>query len=87
VGLLASGALLGIAIGSFLHRPILRSIAWVVVIALVAIMVVVLLPPVRDVLHDADHSRIGGVGVLLVVSLVLAGVANWSAAVLTARAH
>jgi hypothetical protein len=86
VGLLASGALLGVAIGGFLHRPILRSTAWVVVIALVAIMVVVLLPPVRDVLRDADHSRIGGVGVLLLASLGVVAVATWAAAALAARA-
>jgi hypothetical protein len=47
---------------------------------------VVLLPPVRDVLHDADHARIGGVGVLFAASLVIAAVAVWSAAILAARA-
>lgn len=85
VGLLASGALLGVAIGAFLHRPLVRSTAWTVVVALVAIMVVVLLPPVRDVLRGADHARIGGVGILFVASLVIAAVAGWSAATLAAR--
>jgi hypothetical protein len=85
VGLLASGAVLGVAIGAFLHRPLVRSPAWTVVAALVAIMVVVLLPPVRDVLHDADHARIGGVGVLLAVSLLSAALAGWSTAALAAR--
>jgi hypothetical protein len=85
VGLLASGALLGVAIGGFLHRPLLRSTAWTVVAGLVAIVVVVLLPPVRDVQHDADHRRIGGVGVLFVVSLAVAGGAGWAAAALAAR--
>ena len=86
VGLLASAALLGVAIGAFLHRPLLRSTAWTVVAGLVAIMVVVLLPPVRDVLHDADHARIGGVGVLFVVSLAIVGAAGWAAAALASRA-
>jgi hypothetical protein len=48
-------------------------------------MAVVLLPPVRDVLHDADHARIGGVGILFVVSLAVAGGAGWLAAALAAR--
>jgi hypothetical protein len=84
-GLLASGVLLGAALGSFLHRPVLRSTAWTVVVALVAIMVVVLLPPVRGVFHDADHARIGGVGLLFGVALVLAVVAGWAAGALAAR--
>jgi hypothetical protein len=84
-GLLLSGVLLGLAVGAFLHRPILRSNAWTVVLALLAIMVVVLLPPVRDVLHDVDHAKIGGVGVLLVVSLVVALVAGRAAGALAAR--
>ena len=84
-GLLASGVLLGTAIGAFLHRPIVRSTAWTVVVAVVAIMVVVLLPPVRDVLHDADHAHIGGVGVLVVASAAVAGVAGVAAAALAAR--
>jgi hypothetical protein len=86
LGLLTSGALLGVAIGSFLHRPILRSIAWTVVAAIVAIMIVVLLPPVRDVLHDVDHARIGGVGVLFGLSVVLVILAMWTAGALAARA-
>jgi hypothetical protein len=85
-GLLLSGALLGVAIGAFLHRPIVGSTAWTVVVALVAIIAVVLLPPVRDLLHDVDHSRIGGVGVLLVVSLAVAAIAGWSAGAWAARA-
>jgi hypothetical protein len=86
IGLLASAALLGVAIGAFLHRPVVRSTAWTVVGGVVAIMVVVLLPPVRDVLHDADHSRIGGVGILAVVSVLVALVAAALAAQLAARA-
>ncbi len=86
VGLLVGAALLGVAIGGFLHRPMLRSPAWTVVVASIAIMVVVLLPPVRDVLHDADHARIGGVGVLVVVAGAIAAAAGWSAAALAARA-
>src|SRR5262249_30881110 len=85
VGLLATGALLGVAIGAFLHRPIVRSTAWTVIAALVAIIVVVLLPPVRDVLHDVDHARIGGMGALLAVSSVLTAAAVWCAAALAAR--
>jgi hypothetical protein len=85
LGLLASGALLGTAIGAFLHRPILRSTAWTVVVALVAVMIVVLLPPLRDVLRDADHARIGGVGVLVVVSTAVAVGAGVVAAALAAR--
>jgi hypothetical protein len=85
LGLLASGALLGTAVGGFLHRPVLRSPAWTVVIALVAVMTVALAPPVRDVLHDADHARLGGVGVLFLVSVVVAVVAGWAAATLAAR--
>jgi hypothetical protein len=85
VGLLASGALLGVAVGGFLHRPALRSTAWTVVTALVAVLVVALLPPVRDVLHDVDHGRIGGVAALGVVALALALLGGWGAAVLAAR--
>jgi hypothetical protein len=83
--LLASAAALGVAIGGFLHRPLLRSSAWTVVAGVVAIIVVVLLPPLRDVLHDVDRARIGGVGVLLVVSVVVVALAGWSAAALAAR--
>jgi hypothetical protein len=85
VGLLASGALLGVAIGAFLHRPQLRSPAWTVVIALGAIMAVALLPPVRDVLRDADHGRIAGVGGLCAVALAVVLLAGWASAVLAAR--
>ena len=81
-----SGALLGTAIGAFLHRPLVRSTAWTVLVAVVAIIVVVLLPPVRDVIRDADHGDIDGVGILVVVSLVVAAIAGWSAAQLAARA-
>ena len=66
-GLLVSGALLGVAIGGFLHRPIAPLARMDGGRRVVAIMVVVLLPPVRDVLRDADHARIGGVGILVVV--------------------
>ena len=86
VGLLASGALLGVAAGSFLHRPLLRSTAWTVVLGLVVVMVVALLPPVRDVLRDADHARVGGVAFLFGVSLAAAGIAGWVTAALAARA-
>jgi hypothetical protein len=86
-GLLASAAVLGTAIGCFLHRPVLRSPAWTVVVALAAIIVVALVPSVRDVLRDADHNRIGGVGVLVVVSLAIAGIAGWSSAALAAHAR
>lgn len=85
LGLLASGALLGVAIGAFLHRPVVRSTAWTVVTGLVAIMVVVLLPLVRDVLHDTDHAQIGGVGILFAVSVLVALVAGAVAAELAAR--
>ncbi len=85
VGLVASGALLGVAAGSFLHRPILRSVAWTVVVAVVAIIVIALLPPVRDVLRDADHGDIAGVGVLAIVSVGIAVLAGWSASQLAAR--
>jgi hypothetical protein len=84
-GLLGSGVLLGVAIGGFLHRPVVRSTAWVVVIAIVAVIVVALLPPVRDVLRDTDHGEIGGVGILTVVSCLVAAVASWGAAALAAR--
>jgi hypothetical protein len=86
VGLLLSAALLGTAVGGFLHRPLLRSTAWIVVLGLGAVIVVVLLPPVRDVLHDADHGHVGGVGLLLGAALAVAAVAGWSSAVLAARA-
>ena len=84
-GLLVSGALLGVAIGSLLHRPVVRSAAWTVLLALVAIVVVVLLPPVRDVLHDVDHADVGGVAILLAVSVAVAVATGWAAAVLAAR--
>jgi hypothetical protein len=84
-GLLLSGTLLGVAIGAFLHRPILRSTAFTVVVGLIAIVIVVLLPPVRDVLRDVDHARVGGVGALLAVSLVVAATAGGSAGALAAR--
>jgi hypothetical protein len=48
-------------------------------------VLVALLPPVRDVLRDADHARIDGVGLLCGVSAVVATLAGWAGAVLTAR--
>jgi hypothetical protein len=85
-GLLLSGALVGCAIGGFLHRPVVRSTAVTVVAAIAAIIVVALLPPVRDVLRDADHGDIDGVGILVGVSLVAVTIAGWVAAGLAARA-
>jgi hypothetical protein len=83
--LLMSGAMLGVAIGSLLHRPVVRSMAWTVLLALVAILLVVLLPPVRDVLRGVDHAHVGGVGGLLVASFAVLVVAWWAAMVLAAR--
>jgi hypothetical protein len=85
VGLLGSGALLGCAIGAFLHRPVVRSTAWIVVTAIVAVIAVALLPPVRDVLRDADRGEIGGVGILFGASVVVAAVAARASGALAAR--
>lgn len=84
-GLLLSAVLLGVAIGAVLHRPVVRSTAWTVVLALVALLVVALLPPVRDVLHDADHGRVGGSGLLVAASAGILVLACWGAALLAAR--
>ena len=85
LGVLVSGALLGVAIGSFLHRPVLRSVAWTAVGAIVAIVIIAILPPVRDVLRDAERAQIGGVGALLAVSVALVVLAAWTAGALAAR--
>ena len=84
-GLLASATLIGVAIGALLHRPVVRSTAWTVILAVVAILVVVLLPPVRSVLHDADHGSIGGAVLLLPVAIVAAAIGGVAAAALSAR--
>jgi hypothetical protein len=85
MGLLLSGALVGIAIGGFLHRPILANLAWTVVLGAAAALVVAVLPPLHDVLRDADRARLGGVAALSVVSAFMATGGTWLSAALAAR--
>jgi hypothetical protein len=85
LGLLVSAALLGAAIGGFLHRPILANVAWSVVLGVVAAIVIAVLPPLRDVLRDADHARLEGVAALFVASTFAITGATWISAVLAAR--
>ena len=85
VALLVAGALIGSAIGVFLHRPVIDGVAWSVVLASAASLAVVLLPPVQSVLRHLDHGSTGGVGLLLVVAGVVAALAVVASAAIADR--
>jgi len=68
VAVLVAGALIGAAIGVFLHRPLLDSVAWSLILAASAAIAVALLEPVQDVLRNLDHGSLRGVTLLLVVA-------------------
>jgi hypothetical protein len=85
LGLLASATLLGIAVGGFLHRPILANPAWTVVLGVASLVGIAVLPPLHNVLRDADRARLDGVVVLLALSSIVATGATSLSAVLAAR--
>jgi len=85
LGLLISAALLGAAIGGFLHRPILTNVAWSVVLGVAAALFIAVLPPLRDVLRDADHAHLDGVAALFALSAVAITASTYCSAMLAAR--
>ena len=85
VALLVAGALIGSAIGVFLHRPLIRSVAWSLVLGASAAIAVALLPPVQDVLRNFDHDTTHGVFVLLVAAATSAALAIVVSATLAYR--
>ena len=68
---LLTGGLIGVSIGTFLHRPVLGSVGWAVALALAALLAVILLPPVEDVLRDLDHGATDSAFRFLVVVALL----------------
>ncbi len=83
--LLVSGALIGSAIGVFLHRPVIRSVAWSLVLGASAAIAVALLPPVQHVLRNFDHDTTHGVFVLLAAAATSATLAIIVSATLAYR--
>jgi hypothetical protein len=69
---LLAAAFIGSTIGGFLHRPVLRNVAWSVTLAIAAILVVALLPPIHDVLRALNDDRATNVVALLLASAALA---------------
>ena len=78
---LAATAIAGAAIGTLLHRPVLRHAGVTLLVALGALVGLILLPPVQYVLRELNDGRTNGV-----VALAAAGVALALGAVATASA-
>ena len=72
---------IGVAIGTLLHRPVLRHAGVALLVALGALVGLILLPPVQYVLRELNDGRTNGV-----VALAAAGVLLALAAVATASA-
>lgn len=89
---LAAGVMLGfgavatgVAIGSWLHPPVLRNRGLSVLLATGAIVAILAAPPVTHALRQFERGRIGSVAVGLAIASVLAVSATNGAAALAAR--
>ena len=80
-----SGTELGVAIGTLLHRPVMRHAGFTVLLAIAAILGLIPLPPVQSVLRALDHGRTTGVLLLAALSTVVALAATTGAATLAGR--
>jgi hypothetical protein len=76
LALLITGALIGSAIGIWLHRPLIRNTAWSLILAVSATITVALLQPVQDVLRNFNHQSTHGVFILLVAAATSAALAT-----------
>jgi len=65
---------IGVGIGTLLHRPVVRNGGVTLLVAVGALVVLILLPPVQHVLRELNDDRTGGVLALSAVALA-AGVA------------
>jgi fucose permease len=83
--LLVSSALIGSTIGAFLHRPVLRNLAWSLILAVAALIGTVLLPPAQSVLRNFNRGQTGGVGLLLVGTVATAACSTAASAGLAGR--
>jgi hypothetical protein len=85
LGLTVSGALIGVALGTPLHRPIIRSQSTSLLLGLGLVIAVILLPPMQSVEKDASNNEIGHVPALLAIAIALALASTLASA--TAATH
>lgn len=79
----AAGSLIGVAIGTFLHRPIIFNIAVTVVIGVLATVCVVALPPMQHVLYHFGKGHIALAAPLLAAAAAASALAVGIAAALS----
>src|SRR5262249_12487354 len=61
----------GVAIGTFLHRPVVRHGGVALLVAMGAVVVLALLPPVQHVLRDLNDDRAGSALVASVIAIAI----------------
>ena len=71
-GLAGSGALIGVALGAPLHRPLVRATATSLVLALGGLLALVLLPPIEAVLRRAGNNDVSTVPWLTAAAVAVA---------------
>ena len=69
---------LGVAIGTFVHRPVVRNGGLTLLVSVGALVALALLPPVQHVLRDLNDGRAGTacVGGLIALAIGIAAVAT-----------
>jgi len=71
---------LGVAIGSWLHEPLLGG-AFSVLIGFVAVIAIVLMPPVQQALQSIGNGTIGPALALATITIALGSALGWMAGV------
>lgn len=81
----AAAVLIGLGIGTFLHRPLLRHRGLSVLTATAGCIVVMLLPPIQSAHRALNDDRVSGAYLLLVGAAIWAAVSCLCASQLVAR--
>jgi hypothetical protein len=63
---------IGVAIGTLLHRPVIRQAGFTFLLAVAALVGVILLPPVQSVLRELNDGRTTGVVALAAIAALIA---------------
>jgi len=66
-----AAAAIGVAIGTFLHRPVVRHGGYALLASIGVIVVLALLPPVQHVLRDLNDDRAASALVASVIALTI----------------
>jgi len=80
-----AGCIVGVGIGSALHRPMVRHVGLTVVGAVAALLACLAVPPVTHLLREIDAGDTGASYLLLASASVAAAALAGSAALLTRR--